>query len=134
MTDIDLTVKAAENIMGWTVFSLDCFHRFGHKVAHLQKSGVNMDDEGFWVVTRPGCADLQWNPLRFESDAFLLVKTLVARGFGISLHGPFSQDRVSDPNWCCAVYQGEVNGVHCDLEPARAITIACLRAVGVNTE
>ncbi len=131
MMDRDLLVAAGEKIIGW-------------------KLRVNPLAEGdFWQTPRgkfyrsyvagdpqenPGRICPMWNPLALESDAFMLVKALVSRGFGISLHGPFSQDRVSDPNWCCAVYQGEISGVHCDLEPARAITIACLKAVGVNTE
>lgn len=120
MRDIDLMHDAAGIVGKWATWERHLGYDFDY---------LNVPDP-----TDPD-ARVAWNPLRFETDAFMIVKTLVARGFGFRLYGPANiSEEIKDPSWCCALSGNGTQGVHCDLECARAITIACLKAVGVNTE
>ncbi len=79
---------------------------------------------------------LGWYPLRNVNDAFGLIKGLHEQDVqGFRLFGPANLGPAKDPNWCAGFY-GLNDGVACacSLDPARCITLACLKAVGVETE
>ncbi len=133
MTDIDLMHDAAGIVGKWPTWER-------HK-------GYDYD---YLLVPDPtdpgGDARVAWNPLRFETDAFMIVKAIIARGLQFRLYGPFSGlvitgtvhlEPLTAPLWCAVIYQNQPDTpsfIASDLECARAITIACLKAVGVNTE
>lgn len=118
MTDIDLMHDAAGIVGKWTTWE-----------RHHGK------DYDYLLVPTSPSGRFAWNPLRFETDAFMIVNALLVRGFSFRLYGPANiLPEIKDPHWCCVIYREGASGVYCHLECARAITMACLKAVGVETE
>lgn len=122
MTDLELTIAAAEKVMQWKlgtdyVVVGDSVHKFLGRCIGAHS----------W---------LGWSPLGgLSHQTFELVEALVARRFGFRLYGPSNiSPEIKDPNWVCVLFTNEMDATGNSLECARAITIACLKAVGVNTE
>lgn len=108
MTDLELVKACAEKVLDRDARSV---RLIGRRFESHDRSG--------------------WNPLESDDDAFQMVDTLYAKGFYCKLAGP----RGSWKTWTCSIDDGkELLWVTHHLERRMAIVLACLNAVGVNTE
>ncbi len=137
--DIHIAMISAKHVMEWThrpspldsgdywciggAVSGKVYRRFGARCTPPKNGGVRS-------ATR-------WSPLTSDADAFILVRALLAKGHQFRLYGPFSSpdSQLDAPNWVAVIYDhaaGSPSSLGSDRELSKAVTIACLRAVGVE--
>lgn len=107
MTDVEITRLSAERIMGFKA----------HGALHWTNGDVSVDR-------------FKWTPLASIADAWMLVEKLKADGWEITIQWHWCEPNLWD--WGITLVKREhVRGSH-GTEVGRAITIAALRAVGVE--
>jgi hypothetical protein len=125
MTDREILTAAAEKVMGWQL------KQYGHNgdsdIACLSGRTVLVtDDDAACRFNR------EWNPLTSDADAFMLVDALGKKGIDLTLECCYctSGKRESYAQFGCAPSRFEAFAP----DRRRAITLAALRAVGVEVE
>ncbi len=86
------------------------------------------------IVWRSGAP---WNPLTSDSDAFMLVRAMLAKGYQFRLYAPFSfPDLPTAAEWWAVITAPAPSSepfLGSDPALPKAIARACLKAVGVDS-
>lgn len=130
MSDIEIVLALAQNVMGWDVCSKDGLHEIGDAGAPAPL---------YWIEESSNPTSWQWNPLESFADAWNVIAKLQSDDWDVSLY--CGKHRTSASVTCCygpCAKHGNieynwhgVEDVKAESLP-RAICLAALSAVGAK--